>query len=248
MVMMLVITMIIQWEMSEMFDVGDARPSRPFMYLIGLWVMLIPVVSYEHVIGLGLFLLLVATEIIRGPARSYHSMVNTIFCGLYAPIGMLTLIRMREHSFGLHEENALAGFLLTAALMMMVWGNDVFAYFVGKKFGKHLLAPKISPKKTWEGFGGGIAGAVAGLAIVLIAAPDFPLSWLQMLPAALLISLFGPIGDLAESKLKRLYDTKDSSNLLPGHGGLFDRFDALLMAAPAAYLYLELLRINGLLH
>jgi phosphatidate cytidylyltransferase len=246
-VMMVIITLIIQWEMSGMFEIGETRPSRPFMYMIGLWVMLIPYFPYEHLLGLGLFLLLVASEIIRGPARSYNSMVNTIFCGLYAPVGMLTLIRLREHSFGLNDEHAMAGFLLAGALMMMVWGNDVFAYFIGKNFGKHLLAPKISPKKTWEGFGGGILGAFTGLGIVMMAAPAFPLSGLQMLPAVLLVSFFGPIGDLAASKLKRLYGAKDSSNILPGHGGFFDRFDALLLAAPATYLYLELLRITGLL-
>lgn len=243
--MMVAITLIIQWEMAGMFEAGETRPSRPFMYLIGLWVMLIPYFEYEHLLGLGLFLLLVTSEIIRGPARSYNSMVNTIFCGLYAPVGVLTLIRMREHSFGLHEINPLAGFLLAAALMMMVWGNDVFAYFIGKNFGKHLLAPKISPKKTWEGFGGGVLGAFIGLGIVMAAAPAFPVSALHMLPAVLLVSCFGPIGDLAASKLKRLYGAKDSSNILPGHGGFFDRFDALLLAAPATFLYLELLRIAG---
>jgi len=241
--MMTVIALIIQWEMACMFRVGQTMPSRPFMFMIGIWVMLLPYIPYNYLIGLALFLLLILTETIRGTDRSYSSMVNTIFCGLYAPVGILTLILLRDAFF----EDQLGGFLLAAMVILMVWGNDVFAYFFGKRFGKHLLAPKISPKKTWEGFAGGFVGAFVGLLIVSLAAGGQALSVTLMLPAVVLVSIFGPVGDLAASKLKRMYDTKDSSNILPGHGGFFDRFDALLMAAPAVYLYIEILRISGII-
>lgn len=242
-IMMTAVALIIQWEMACMFDQGEYRPSRPFMYAIGIWVMLLPHIPYNYLIGLGLFLMLILSEIVRGADRSYNSLVTTIFCGLYAPIGILTLILLRGWFF----DEPLAGFILTVSVIMMVWGNDVFAYFIGKNFGKHLLAPKISPKKTWEGFGGGVLGAFAGLLIVWLAAPEFTIPFMLMLPAVILVSIFGPIGDLAASKLKRMYDTKDSSNILPGHGGFFDRFDALLLAAPAVFLYVDVLRISGLI-
>lgn len=240
--MMMAIAIIIQWEMAAMFNEGGTRPSRPFMYAIGVWVMLLPHIPHSYLAGIALFLLLIASEIIRGADRSYSSLVHTIFCGLYAPIGILTLLLLRESIF---PDDPFAGFVIAASVIMMVWGNDVFAYFAGKNFGKNLLAPKISPKKTWEGFAGGFGGALAGLSVVYVLARPDAVSFELLLPAVVLVSLFGPVGDLAASKLKRMYDTKDSSNILPGHGGFFDRFDALLLAAPAVYFYLEILRISG---
>jgi phosphatidate cytidylyltransferase len=237
------VALIIQWEMACMFGVGDSRPNRLFMYLIGIWVMLLPYVPYTALIGLGLFLFLVLTEIIRGSSRSYNSLVNTIFCGIYAPIGVLTLILIRDKLV----VDELAAFTLTLIVVFMVWGNDVFAFIFGKNFGKRLLAPQISPKKTWEGFIGGILGSAVAFYLIYFLIPHFPYAVIYGLPMIIIVSVFGPIGDLAASKLKRLYGAKDSSNMLPGHGGFFDRFDALLLAAPAVYLYLEVLRISGML-
>lgn len=238
---MVAIALIVQWEMSCMFEKGNTRPNRVIMFLIGIWVMMLPVMPYTPQIGLGLFLLLVLTEIIRGVDRSYNSLVNTIFCGIYAPLGVLTIILIRENIAG----DGIAAFTLTLIVVFMVWGNDVFAYFVGKNFGKRLLAPKISPKKTWEGFMGGIAGSFVAFFLIYMIVPHFPYDLIHALPMILLVSIFGPIGDLAASKLKRLYETKDSSNFIPGHGGFFDRFDALLLAAPAVYLYIEVMKIIG---
>ncbi len=240
-IMMTVVALIIQWEMACMFRQGQTMPNRPFMYMIGVWVMLLPYIPYNYLIGLALFLLLILTEIIRGSDRSYSSLVHTIFCGLYAPVGILTLILLRNDFF----EAQFSGFILASMVILMVWGNDVFAFLIGKNFGKNLLAPQISPKKTWEGFFGGVLGAAIGLLLVLLLAPNFEIGLVLMLPTVMLVSVFGPVGDLAASKLKRMYDTKDSSNILPGHGGFFDRFDALLLAAPAVYLYIEILRITG---
>ncbi len=133
------------------------------------------------------------------------------------------------------------GFLLTLATMLMVWGNDVFAYFGGKSFGKHKLAEAISPNKTWEGFFSGYVGCLAGLSIAIYAVPfetDFTLK--QAWPLIFVAGTFGPVGDLIESKIKRKAGAKDSSSILPGHGGFFDRFDALLLVAPAVYVFLTL--------
>ncbi len=238
------VALIIQWEMACMFELGGSRPNRVLMHLIGLWVLLMPYVPRPELIGLGLFLILVLTEIVRGADRSYNSLVNTIFCGLYAPIGILTLIILRE-KMPIDDAGA---FVLTLALLFMVWGNDVFAFIFGKNFGKNLLAPKISPKKTWEGFLGGAFGTVVGFYIIYYIVPGFPFEVLIFAPAFLLVAVFGPIGDLAASKLKRMYGTKDSSQILPGHGGFFDRFDALLLAAPAVFLYLQVAMAFGFIY
>jgi phosphatidate cytidylyltransferase len=111
-----------------------------------------------------------------------------------------------------------------------VWAADTGAYFAGKNLGKHKLAPSISPGKTWEGWAG---GALLTLAVGWAAGyflPDIPLS--HRLVAAGVVAVFGPLGDLAESMLKRSAGVKDSGTFLPGHGGLLDRFDAFLLVLP----------------
>jgi phosphatidate cytidylyltransferase len=115
-------------------------------------------------------------------------------------------------------------------LCVLIWAADTGAYFAGKNLGKHKLAPSISPAKTWEGWAGGAlltlaTGWAAGYFL-----PDIPLS--HRLVAAGVVAIFGPLGDLAESMLKRSAGVKDSGTFLPGHGGLLDRFDAFLLVLP----------------
>lgn len=160
--------------------------------------------------------------------------ISTLFCGLYASLGFYLAVLVRD--LGVEQQ----GFWLILALFFMIWGNDIFAYFGGKTFGKRKLAPNISPNKTWEGFGFGILGAAVGASIVWIVAPGFPLSLFQLLPAAMIVSITGPVGDLSESRLKRFAGMKDSSGLLPGHGGLFDRFDAMILTVPFLYFYFSI--------
>lgn len=121
---------------------------------------------------------------------------------------------------------------------------DSFALFGGMAFGKHKLAPLVSPKKTWEG---AVCGALSSLAVGLIVylLPIFPeLSLLLCLVTSLLASTMGQIGDLAESLLKRMIGIKDFSNLIPGHGGMFDRSDSLLFSIPTAYIVLHIAGIG----
>ncbi len=113
----------------------------------------------------------------------------------------------------------------------------------GKTFGKHLLAEHISPKKTWEGFAAGFIGTGVGLAITwFVMGIYYPLGLNTTIVLGIIISLFGPVGDLVESKMKRFVNIKDSGHLLPGHGGVFDRFDALLMNSLAMFIFLQLWR------
>jgi len=114
--------------------------------------------------------------------------------------------------------------------------GDTMAYVFGKSFGRHKLAPRLSPGKTWEGSLGGLVGATLSLGVCrFIFFPDNPL-W-PFLLLALPLSLLCQIGDLAESLLKRSFEVKDSGNLIPGHGGLLDRIDALMFSAPLIYLF-----------
>lgn len=128
--------------------------------------------------------------------------------------------------------------LLVLCFFLLIWCNDVFAYFTGKNFGKTALAKSISPNKTVEGFLGGFAG---NLLVALLVKFIFPEIGWHFLALALIVGLTGPAGDLFESSLKRKASIKDSGRILPGHGGALDRFDAALMSAPFVFLYLLLM-------
>lgn len=238
--LIIIITLFIQRELSMMLDRAGYRTDDYFPYTLGLLILLTPYLVHTQLLLITVFLLFIGIQLFKSGDRGVPEMIPSFFSGIYAPAGLLCLILIRNIQS--HE----TGFALTLALLLMVWGNDVFAYFGGKKFGSRLLAPTISPGKTWEGFFFGILGAVVGLLIVYYLLPAaLPFSFLLLLPAALLTSIFGPVGDLTESRLKRAANVKDSSTILPGHGGFFDRFDAFILAAPAFYVYLELIQILG---
>lgn len=118
--------------------------------------------------------------------------------------------------------------------IFIIWANDVFAYLFGITLGSHRLFERISPKKSWEGFFGGLLGAMAmGYVASLILEAD-AMTWIGL---ALVAAIAGVFGDLVESLFKRSVDLKDSGNFIPGHGGWLDRFDALIFSAPFAFVY-----------
>ncbi|MCL4153372.1 UNVERIFIED_CONTAM: hypothetical protein GTU68_054679 [Idotea baltica] len=133
------------------------------------------------------------------------------------------------------------GALLVLCLLILIWAADVGAYFSGKKFGKTKLIPLVSPNKTWEGLIGGVLiSATCAIILSIITGMGQISHWIIM---AFIVSIAGVAGDLIESKLKRLSNVKDSGSILPGHGGLLDRFDALYGFIPFAFLYLWWLNI-----
>ena len=119
--------------------------------------------------------------------------------------------------------------------LFIVWGNDVFAYLTGVTLGKHKMCPRISPKKSWEGFIGGVVGAMAMGAVGSYVVGGGLGMWLGL---ALVVAVTSVFGDLVESMFKREAEIKDSGNIIPGHGGMLDRFDALLISSPFAFVYL----------
>lgn len=146
-------------------------------------------------------------------------------------VGMLggSLIRLRN-DFGA------VGAKLVFFLLLVVWCGDAGAYYIGKKFGRTRLSPRISPKKTVEG---GVGGCVVAILVALVIRstffPEFPL--LHVMIAGVILSITGVIGDLAESMWKRSAAVKDSGSLIPGHGGFLDRFDSIFFTAPILYCY-----------
>ena len=128
--------------------------------------------------------------------------------------------------------------LFIMAIFIFVWLDDTGAYLVGSLIGKHKLFERISPKKSWEGFFGGLILSLASSQAFAWFAPEINrMNWLGL---AATVVLFGTWGDLIESLLKRTLGVKDSGNALPGHGGMLDRFDSVMLAVPASYIYIEL--------
>jgi phosphatidate cytidylyltransferase len=224
------------WEIHRILT-KSGNPDVLFAsLLIALFIWITPNLPEIWIVSVCVVALLVTIwTIIDRKTEISQKWLSSIFCGVYAPVGYLMVVHVR--SLGDHME----GFWLTLALLLMIWGNDVFAYFGGKKFGKRPLAPLISPNKTWEGFWFGFLGAAVGYLIAFLLATPFPLGINFLIPAVVIVSVAGPVGDLIESRLKRAAEMKDSSNLLPGHGGLFDRFDSLIFSSPFIFFYFHFL-------
>ncbi|NMA74886.1 MAG: phosphatidate cytidylyltransferase [Bacteroidales bacterium] len=163
------------------------------------------------------------------------SQVYTVF-----PFALLNLL-----AFQTTQEAQVVAYnpILSLAVFVFLWINDSGAYLVGSSFGKNRLFERISPKKSWEGSIGGALFSLIAAWIISIFFPFLPL--IQWLILALVVVVFGTWGDLSESLLKRTLGIKDSSHILPGHGGFLDRFDSALMAIPAAVICLYLFSLIG---
>jgi phosphatidate cytidylyltransferase len=151
---------------------------------------------------------------------------------IYITLPILLLILMRTSHANTSDENFLK--VLPCGIIFSIWINDTMAYIVGSLIGKHTIS-KISPKKTWEGTIGGIILCVVVITIAGTLSGYYTTrDWIAI---SLLSGIFGSIGDLIESKIKRMAGVKDSGTLMPGHGGFLDRFDSLLVATPAVYVW-----------
>ena len=135
------------------------------------------------------------------------------------------------------------GRILIWYVVLGAFASDTFAYFIGCKFGKHKLCPTISPKKSVEGSIGGICGVIVSYVILTIIGNtyfNFNMNIVYWILIAIVSSIVGQLGDLTESAIKRYCGVKDSGNLIPGHGGILDRFDSLMMVAPIVYIFITL--------
>ncbi|MFH1006705.1 MAG: phosphatidate cytidylyltransferase [Candidatus Latescibacterota bacterium] len=227
----------------ELFSLERAKGARPNRTLgvLGAWGL-----SWAFCFGgghsvmlvlIGTVVLVLAAELARKDAGSPIANVSGTLLGvLYLGLsgGALLLIREGTGTFSYGEAGR-----LVMLLFGMLWAMDTAAYFVGRRFGRHKLFPRVSPKKSVEGAIGGLIGS---LAVAFVAActvtPFLPMG--HHLALGAIVGVAGQVGDLAESQLKRDAGVKDSSTLLPGHGGILDRFDSLFFAGPLACGYLIL--------
>jgi len=187
---------------------------------------------------LGVFYLTSLSFILRGRTEGTTSGLSWSLLALFYVAGLFSfLILLREFPQSVGLDYKLGG-LWIVYLLICIWSCDTFAYFIGASLGRHKLSPAVSPHKTVEGFAGGIVGAVAAAFLfryVFFTSADL----MHLLVIAILVGLVGQMGDLAESLLKRDAKLKDISNIIPGHGGILDRFDSLLFVSPVVYYYLK---------
>lgn len=227
--------------------------NRPYIFRIVLdcaaavW-LLYATAQYGMAISHGLaiflpYLLYLLYVVCRSAFLPHQAMLpslsNSLIGQLYIAVPLALTIRLTLVVDPFSSMTQFDGLLLLA-IFIFIWVNDTGAYLVGSRWGKRRLAPSISPKKSVE-------GSIGGLLLVLLSAVVlrlllFPeLSWLRILLIATVVAVFGTIGDLFESSLKRQAGVKDSGKLIPGHGGILDRIDSLLLAVPAVYLLLAFL-------
>lgn len=199
-----------------------------FLYIEGLSVYALPSLILLYL------LVLIASAIFLRRDDILHGTIYSGFGQMYITMPLSLLMLLSYFRTGLSGGGY--DWVPVLALFVFLWVNDTAAYFFGSLIGKHKLLEHVSPKKSVEGF---IAGILFTLLASLIFAHLYPtfgtLFWIGL---SLVVSLFGTVGDLFESLIKRTFGVKDSGNLIPGHGGILDRIDSLLVAAPAAYLYL----------
>lgn len=170
-----------------------------------------------------------------------YTMLSQMYIAL--PLSTINVIAFRQAADGLNYYY----YLLPLSTFIFLWANDTGAYCTGSLFGKHKLFPRISPAKSWEGsIGGGLLVLIVASVMYYIESQGENLSGLNLiewLGLGLVVVVFGTWGDLVESLLKRTLGIKDSGNILPGHGGILDRFDSSLMAIPASVVYLYTLTL-----
>lgn len=187
--------------------------------------------NYVLILYFIMFIFLILSELFK-KVKHFEAIGTWLLSVVYisSPFGLLGLMAS-DKFIKLFGEN------FALVCLVLIWVSDTFAFWGGKTFGKHKLAEKISPKKTWEGSAFGFSATVAGsLALKLFLYPQLQVS--DALIIAVVVGLTAQLGDLFESHLKRTANVKDSSQFIPGHGGVLDRFDSLLFAAPALYIFL----------
>lgn len=228
----------------------DVEINKPICMLAGVFLFfgfaylgVMPGQTEILIPYLFLIIYLLVSELYLKKKNPLNNWAYAMMSQIYIALSFAMLNVLAYHSIG--NEGELSNYqvqynpILPLSIFIFTWINDTGAYCTGMLFGKHRLFERISPKKSWEGsIGGGVFSIIAAI-VMAHYFPFMPISiWIGL---ALTVVIFGTLGDLTESLLKRTMGIKDSGNILPGHGGMLDRFDSTLMAVPAAVVYLYII-------
>lgn len=230
------------WECLGLAKAKGANPPRMVVVgatfvLFAAWFQWQDPDRFLPVFGILCLALLLVCTFLSPNERMLPDATSSVFCLFYTGLTLVALPALREQANGPS---------LVLFLLLVVWAGDIAALYVGRAWGRHRLAPQISPNKTWEGSIASVAASVLvawgllGLSDQLARRNSVVLSyadevWWYWLALAVLVNVAAQVGDLAESALKRSAGVKDSGSVLPGHGGVLDRIDALLVAAPVLW-------------
>ena len=208
------------------------RVLSGILYVVILWSATIySQISYTVLfIILGLFCLFEMWMLRKGKSKLIP------FIYVLTPFFIVQLFGFTDHNYPLKEFDPSP----ILVLLVLTWVFDSFAYIIGSKFGKNRIMPKTSPKKSWEGFFGGMVFTVLSVYFLNIFFDSFSMNFLILL--AIIVPFTATAGDLIESHYKREAGVKDSGNLIPGHGGFLDRMDALMLSIPVLYLLINIFK------
>lgn len=238
-----------QYEYYLMIRNAGVRPQMFPGIITGVTAYVISTLIAAEVVPLNsllvlipMMLLIMIVELYRKQEKPFDSLAHTFFSVLYTALPFSMFAFSAFSRTGLNSILPHEGIVFSPGIVigffLLIWANDTGAYLSGVSFGKHKLFERISPKKTWEGFFGGLvlSALVAWLLSGWLGVTDRS-HWVVI---AVIVSVTGTYGDLVESMLKRSYGVKDSGSILPGHGGFLDRFDSAIFAFPLVYLFITL--------
>ncbi len=239
---LIIFVIIITLGISEFYTLiskDNIKPQKYMGIIFGVFVFVSNYIFINNYVNKKIFLIYIIflaiifiVELFRNQTKPFHNISYTIFGIIYIslPFSLLNYLAYTPLTDYQYNSNIIIGFLF------IVWSNDSGAYLVGSQLGKRKLFERISPKKTWEGsIGGAVFSAITAFVISNIFNILQLTDWLII---ALIVLIFGTLGDLVESMFKRSISIKDSGNILPGHGGILDRFDSIILSAPFVYLYI----------
>lgn len=242
----MLITALSVWEFARLVNQRADVAVNPFITTLGGVYLFLAIYCYcteatdarIFIPYLLILIYLLVSELYLKQPSPMNNWAYSLMSQLYValPFALLCVLAFQRNAVESDSSPISFNAILPLSVFIFNWSNDTGAYCTGMLFGRHRLFERISPKKSWEG---SVGGGIISVIVSLVMAHFFPfLSTLQWVGFALVIVVFGTWGDLVESLLKRQLGIKDSGNILPGHGGMLDRFDSTLLAVPAVVLYL----------
>lgn len=228
-------------EFNSLFKHSDVKPNQILSYLASAVLFTLSFlcakgfIETRYIFGILPFLLaIMAAELYRKKAKPAENIATTIFSIIYVALP-LSLVNFIVFPDFIEKNNYTPSLLI--AIFCLIWIYDSGAYLVGVSVGKHRLFERISPKKSWEGAIGGTLFAIVAAYFIAGLVPEIALvHWIAI---SILLVVSATFGDLTESMFKRYFGIKDSGNILPGHGGMLDRFDSLFFVIPAVFMYIK---------